>query len=428
MIREARARGARILTGRCWEAGGAPAYWPFVQSLRAYVREVAPELLRAQLGAGAVELAQILPELRELLPGLPEPASLDSEGARFRLFDATAEFFRNASASRPMVLVLDDLHAADPPSLVLLRFLARELGSTHLLVLGALRDVDPVPGQPLAEMLVEVAREPGSRRLSLGGLSEREVMEYVERTAPTIASPELAAALHEETEGNPLFVGETVRLLSLEGIRPDSAGDLRLAIPQNVRDVIARRLTHLSEECNRVLLLASVLGREFALDALARMGGLSVDELLDQLDEAIAARVVSDVPGGPGRLRFSHVLIRDTLYDGLTTPRRVRLHRLAAEVLEDLYRDSLEGHQEETPEHVLALARHWFEAGVPARAISCYRRGAELALRVFANYEAAEALTRAVDLLRRGAREPSPRRGRAGAHDHARGGAWLGLP
>jgi DNA-binding SARP family transcriptional activator len=401
VIREARARGARVLTGRCWEAGGAPAYWPWVQSLRAYVRESDREVLRGQLGAGAVELAQILPELRELLPGLPEPTSIDSEGARFRLFDATAEFLRNASAHRPIVLVLDDLHAADGPSLVLLQFLARELGSAHLLVVGACRDVDPVPGEPLTAMLVDVAREPVSYRLSLSGLSAREVLEYVERTAPTIASPELSTALHEETEGNPLFVGETVRLLSLEGIRPDPDGNLRLDIPHSVREVIGRRFTHLSEGCNRILVLASVLGREFALDALARMGGLSVDELLDQLDEALTARVVSDVPGEPGRLRFSHVLIRDTLYERLTAARRVQLHALAAGVLEDVYGDSLEGHQEETPENVLALARHWSEAGAPTRAIAYYRRGAELALRVFAYYEAEEALTRAVALLHR---------------------------
>jgi DNA-binding SARP family transcriptional activator/tetratricopeptide (TPR) repeat protein len=392
VIREARARGARILTGRCWEAGGAPAYWPWVQSLRAYVREAPPELLEADLGAGAVAMAQILPELRELIPGLPEPASPDSEAAQFSLLDATAEFLRAASARRPIVLVLDDLHAADAPSLVLLRFLARELEAAHLLVLGALRDIDPVPGRPLTEMLVEAAREPGTRRLTLGGLSESDVGEYVERTAPAIASPELAAALHAETEGNPLFVGETVRLLSLEGIDPRASGDLRLVIPQNVRDVIARRLTHLSEECNRVLILASVLGREFAVDDLAESAALSVDDLLDLLDEATEARVVSDVPGAAGRLRFAHVLIRDTLYDRLAPARRARLHRLCAE--------SLEGGREETPEHVLALAEHWFRAGVPERAITWYRRGAELALRVFAYYEAAEALTRAIDVLR----------------------------
>src|SRR5207247_3326622 len=139
LINQARVRGARILIGRCWEAGGAPAYWPWVQSLRAYVREAEPETLRAQLGAGAVDLAQILPELYELLPGLPQPASLEPEAARFRLFDATSEFLRNASETRPLVLVLDDLHAADAPSLLLLQFLARELGSSRMLVVAALR-------------------------------------------------------------------------------------------------------------------------------------------------------------------------------------------------------------------------------------------------------------------------------------------------
>jgi DNA-binding SARP family transcriptional activator len=397
--REAGARGARILTGRCWEAGGAPAYWPWVQSLRACVREADPALLRAQLGTGAVELAQILPELRESLPGLPDPPSLNPEEARFRLLYATAEFLRKTCAAQPTVLVLDDLHAADPPSLILLRYLARELGSMRLLVVGAFRDVDPVPGHPLSEMLVEVSREPGTHRLMLGGLSESEVASYVELAAPTIASPELGRDLHQKTEGNPLFVAETVRLLSLEGVPTDPEAGPRLAIPLNVRDVIARRLTYLSEECNRLLLLASVLGREFAVDALARLAGVSVDALLDHLDEAIAARVVADVPGGGGHLRFSHVLIRDTLFDGIAGPRRAQLHRLAAEALENLYGDSLERH-EETPERVLALAQHWFEAGAPARAVAYYRRGGELALRVFANYEAAEALTRGVDLVR----------------------------
>ena len=393
LMREAGSRGARIVTGRCWEAGGAPAYWPWLQALRACVRETAPELLRAQLGTGAVELARMLPELREILPGLPEPPSLDADVARFRLLCATAEFLRNASAARPTVLVLDDLHAADPASLLLLRFLAREIGSMRLLVLGAYRDVDPMPGHALSETLVEVIREPETLRLSLGGLSEREVMQYVESTAPTIASPELGVAVYEETEGNPLFAGETLRLVALEGLRRDSGGRLRLGSAQNVRGVIARRLTHLSADCNHVLQLASALGREFALDALARLRGVSVDDLLDQLEEAIVARVVSEVPGGPGRRRFSHVLIRDTLYDGLTHAQRVGLHRRAAEALEELYGDS------RTPEHVLALAQQWSRARVPARAIAYYRRGAELALRVFANHEAAEALTRAVDLL-----------------------------
>jgi predicted ATPase len=339
LIAHARARDARVLVGRCWEAGGAPAYWPWVQSLRTYVRESDTAALRSQLGAGAAELAQIVPELRERFPDLPAPPTLESDAARFRLFDAAAEFLRNASESRPILLVLDDLHAADTPSLLLLRFLARQLHSGRMLVLGAYRDVDPTPGQPLTEMLAEVAREPVTRRVSLGGLSESEVAKYVELTASAIGSPELVATLHDDTEGNPLFVGEIVRLLAVEGDRSKPTGEVRLAIPQSVRDVIARRLTHLSEECNRILVLASVIGREFALDALARMGGVSEDGLLETLDEAMAVRVVSDVPGGPGRLRFTHVLIRDTLYEELTTARRVRLHRQAVQALEALYGD-----------------------------------------------------------------------------------------
>jgi predicted ATPase len=153
--------------------------------------------------------------------------------------------------------------------------------------------------------------------------------------------------------------------------------------------------------------LASVLGREFALDALARLDGVAVDELLDLLDEAFAARVVSDVPGAPGRLRFSHVLIRDTLYDGLPAARRVQLHRRVAQTLEDLYGQSLD-RQGATPERIIALAHHWSAAGDPARAIAYYRRGAEAALRVFANYAATDALTRAIDLLREGPESRSP--------------------
>jgi DNA-binding SARP family transcriptional activator len=359
LIAQARARGARVLVGRCWEAGGAPAHWPWVQSLRGYVREADPAALRAQLGAGAAELAHILPELRERFPDLPQPPSLESEAARFRLFDAAAEFVRRASESRPIVLVLDDLHAADAPSLLLLRFLARQLGSTRILLLCAYRDVDPLLGQPLTEMLVEVAREPVTRHLPLGGLSDGEVAEYLELTAPEIASPGLLAALDEETAGNPLFVGEIVRLLSAEGVRPGSTAELRLAIPQSVRDVIARRLAHLSEECSRVLVLASVLGREFALDALARLAGVPEDVLLDLLDEAMAARVVSDIPGAPDRLRFAHVLIRDTLYDELAATRRLRLHREVGEALEALYGSNPEPHLAE-------LAHHYLLAGAAA--------------------------------------------------------------
>ena len=389
VIGRSRARGATVLTGRCWEAGGAPPYWPWVQALRTYVRESDPAALRAQLGAGAPYLAQIVPDLRREFSDLAEPVSLESEGDRFRLFDAAAEFLGSAAQIRPLVLVLDDLHAADTPSLLLLQFVARELGAKPILLVGAYRDVDPIPTQPLTALLGELAREPVTRRLSLGGLSRDEVAEFVELTASEIASPRLVSALHEETEGNPLFLGETVRLLAVEGSAVDEPA---IGIPQSVRDVIARRLTHLSDECNRVLVLASVLGREFALDALARLGGVSEEELLESLDEAMAGRVVSEVPGGPGRLRFAHVLIRDSLYEGLTPARRVQLHRKATAALEELY-------SSDPGPHLAELAFHAGAGMEFDKALRYAQRAGDHALADFAYEESARFYELALEAL-----------------------------
>jgi eukaryotic-like serine/threonine-protein kinase len=385
----ATARGAQVLVGRCWEAGGAPAYWPWVQSLRAYLRDSEPAALRAAVGDRGGDLAQLVPELRRHFPDLPEPSAREPDAARFSLFDATAEFLRSASRDRPIVVVLDDLHAADEPSLLLLRFLARELDSARILVLGACRDVDPLPGGPLTELLTEVAREPAARRVSLRGLSERELADYVEQTAPEIASAQLVVTLHEETEGNPLFAGEIARLLAIEGL---PAAGAQLAIPQSVRDVISRRLTHLSEGCNRMLALASILGREFALDALAMLGHVDEDELLELLDEAMAARVVSGLPGAPGPLRFAHVLIRDALYEQLTGVRRVALHRRVVAALEQLYGD-------EPGPHLAELAHHALAGNDAANGLRYARRAGDRALALLAYEEAARLFRLALDAL-----------------------------
>lgn len=394
LMAEARVRDALVLVGRCWEAGGAPVYWPWVQSLRAYVRASDATALRMELGAGAADLAQILPELRRRLPDLPEPLLLESEGDRFRLFDATAEFLRTASATRPIVLVLDDLHAADAPSLLLLQFLARELASTHVLIVGAARDLDPIPGEHLTSVLAELAREPVTRRLSLQGLSRQDVERYLALTASELASPELAAALHAQTEGNPLFVGETVRLLAVETRHANSTGGT-LAIPQSVRNVIGGRLRRLSAECNRVLTLAAVLGREFELDALAHATSLPPESLLVLLDEAGAARVVSQTPSGSGRLRFAHALIRDTLYEGLPPGRRMQLHQQVGAALEAHYANDAEPHLAELAHHFLEAAR----AGSKDKAIEYAHRAGDRASRLLAYEEASRFYDAALRLV-----------------------------
>ncbi|MGZ4314221.1 MAG: BTAD domain-containing putative transcriptional regulator [Gaiellaceae bacterium] len=388
--RHARARGVRVLVGRCWEAGGAPAYWPWVQSLRGLIRETRAETLREQLGTGASDLAQLLPELRELFPDLSEPASLESENARFRLFESVTLFLRRAAKSNPLVVVLDDLHAADEPSLLLLQFLVRDLGDSRLLIVGAYRDVDPSPTDPLTAVITELVREPVSKSIALGRLGERDVARFIELVAGEAPSDEMVDAIREEAEGNPLFVGEIVRLLATEGGL--DRGRPRLRVPQSVRDVIARRLRHLSDDCNHVLVLASVLGREFGLQALARGAGISYDELLDRLDEAMAARVVSDVPGAPDRSRFAHLLIRDSLYEGLTAARRVRLHRSAVKALEELYGD-------DPGQHLAELAHHSVAGSDFAKGRLYAQRAGDRALALFGYEEAARLYQTALEAL-----------------------------
>jgi DNA-binding SARP family transcriptional activator len=388
----ARARGAEVLVGRSWEAGGAPAYWPWVQLLRTHVRQTDSTALRSQLGRGGGAIAQVLPELREMFSDLPVPAPSESESARFQLFDAISQFLRRAALDRPLVLGLDDLHAADASSLLLLQFVARDLDSSPVLVLAALRDVDPLPGEPLTALLSELARESGTRRLTLTGLSEGAVAEYLERSASEIASPDLAGALHRETEGNPLFVAETVRLLASDELRAEATAG-KIAIPQSVRDVITRRLAHLSEDCNRTLVYASVLGREFDLAALAILCENSENELLDDLDEAMAARVVSDVPGARGRLRFSHVLVRDTLYEELTTARRVRLHRLAVAALASLHGTGDQG------AHLAELAHHAVAGSDFDTGLAYAHQAGDRALALLAYEDAARLYETALEVL-----------------------------
>ncbi len=388
------ARGAHVLVGRCWEAGGAPAYWPWTQSLRAYVRKVEPGPLQRQLGQGAADVTHVVPELRDLLSGLPEPEPLESEAARFRLFDSTTSFLRRAASDRPLVFILDDLHAADEPSLMLLRFLASTLADSRILVVATFRDLDPTLQAPLDSTLTELGREAVSRRIHLCGLSEQEVGQLAEATAQAAPNQGLVAALYADTEGNPLFVSEIVRLLAAEHLLFGVTG--RIPIPQTVREAIGRRLRHLSGECRRVLSLASVFGREFGLVALERVADYTgIDKLLSVLDEAIAARVAEEIPGAVGRLRFGHALTRDTLYEEIPATHRARLHRRVGEVLEDLYSGN--------PELHLAELAHHFLLAVPAaaaeKAVDYAWRAGDQATELLAFEEAARLYGNALDLL-----------------------------
>ena len=319
-------RGAQVLWGRCYEEHGVPPYWPWVQAIRSYVREHEPEQLRSEMGTGAADIAdiaEIVSDVRERIPDLkPSPALDDPEQARFRLFDSITAFLKGASRTQPIVLVLDDLHWADKPSPMLLQFLVRELAGARLLLVGTYRDVELSRQHPLAETLGELTRESGSgfQRVVLRGLTAEDVGRFIEVTSGTPAPRGLVDAVHSQTEGNPLFVTEVVRLLAQEGelaprpapvqgrpsteragvtesLRQDSGQAWTVRIPEGVREVIGRRLNRLSERCNDTLTVAAVIGREFELRQLARLiDDISDDRLLVVLEEALSARVIEEMP------------------------------------------------------------------------------------------------------------------------------------
>jgi class 3 adenylate cyclase len=393
----ARLRNAQVLWGRCYEGEGAPAYWPWVQIIRSYVHDREPQTLMSDMGSGAPDIAQVVSEVRERLPGLPTPAPLEPEQARFRLFDSITTFLRNAGDRQPLVLLLDDLHWADKPSLLFLQFLARELHGARLLVLGTYRDVELRRQHPLSQTLAELAREGLTQRILLRGLTKRDVSRFIAITAGMEPPDTLVNAVYQETEGNPFFVNEIVRLLVADGRleRPEDVTSWSVTIPQGVREVVGRRLDHLSEECNRVLTIASVIGRAFGFRILEPVSELPGDRLLTVLEEAQAARVITETERLVDQYSFSHALIRETLYEELSTSRRLRLHRRIGEVMETIHRENLEP-------YLPALAYHFSEAvqgGDVAKAVDYCRRAGDRATALLAYEEAAGHFERALQNL-----------------------------
>ena len=199
--------GAQVLWGRCYEEEGAPPYWPWVQPLRSYIQQQAPEQLLAAMGPGSADIAEIVPEIRRKINGLETPPALEPEQARFRLFNSITTFLKNAAQSQPLMLVLEDLHWADQPSLLLLQFLAREMGGSRLLVVGTYRDVELSREHPLSATLAQLSREPGFRQEVLRGLSRQDTGEFVEVGAGIRPPQGLVESIYLQTEGNPFFMG-----------------------------------------------------------------------------------------------------------------------------------------------------------------------------------------------------------------------------
>jgi class 3 adenylate cyclase/tetratricopeptide (TPR) repeat protein len=393
----ARRQGVEVLWGRCYEGEGRPAFWPWVQIVRGYLSVRSQGELRDQIGRGGVDMAGLIPEVRERLPDLPEAPRLAHEDARFRLFDSLTALFKAAALVRPLVVILDDLHWADDPSLRLLEFLTPEMGASRLLLLGTYRESEARHGSLLGRTLAELARTPHAKHvISLGGLSSDEAAALLAGLLGTGLPADLVAGIYERTEGNPLFLRELSQWIATdEGA--GALGHTRRALPVTVRQVIGQRLVGLSEACHRLLSVASVIGRDFSLSLLTQAAEESLEEALDRLDEAEEAGIVAEAPGNPGLFRFTHALIRESLYEDLRTARRAGLHRRVGEALEGITADG--------PKRPYAeLAHHFAEAAVggkAAKAVEYCTLAGERATREIAFEEAVLQHRRALDLYRR---------------------------
>ncbi len=406
LARGAHESGATVLAGRCPEEALAP-YQPFVEALRHYVLSAELDDLRRSAREFGAELAPLAPELQRRLPELARRHDSEPLSERYRLFEAFIGWLTEISATAPVLLVLDDLHWADRPTLLLLRHVARAPALHQVLVLGAYRSTE-TPREGFAEALTELGRDRLVTPIDLEGLTEQETSELVGSLAGRTPSPFLSRALHEQTEGNPFFVEEIFRHLRGAGVAIDRArrGDLyRAGLPQGVKDVIARRLESLDTRATECLRAASAIGRDFGLALLERVVSLDEDEFLAALDAAIDAGLVIEAPSPPGSCSFSHALIRETLYEGMSAPRRARFHRRIAEALEQ------SGPQDDR--QLIALALHYTRAASPenaGKAIEYATAAGRQATSLLAHEEAADHFQRALDVQEQFQPEADPLR------------------
>jgi tetratricopeptide (TPR) repeat protein len=406
---EAVRAGALVLWGRAWDGGGAPAYWPWLRIMRrlSVERDVSATIAALGPEAGA-RLARVMPDIVPSAAGRassdPDPGLGETDAARFQLFDAVTSLLRAAATQGPLVLILDDLHGADQPSLLLLGFLAVHLRDSPMLVVGTYRESEARLDPQLAGTLGDIIRH--GQRLPLRGLRERDVAEVVERVAGRRPPEGVVRAIHEATEGNPFFVDEVVRLLSAEGRLDSEAQVLSLRIPDGVRETIRHRLAPLPDRARQLLVCAAVIGREFRLDTLQRVCELEPAELDGALSEAVDCGVVVERPATIGAYGFSHGLIREALYDDLGPQRRGLLHRSVGIALEELYAADLEPHVSELAHHFFVAAT----AGELAKAIDYSVRAGRRALSLVAYEEAADHFERALQAYGLQERADVPRR------------------
>ena len=391
IAREVHAQGATVLFGRSYEDNLRP-YQPMAEAVRHLVEHSALERLLGEVGEYGPLAVRLLPDLAQRLPHLPPATTEDPETERFLLFESVVALLRAAAQHAPVLLVLDDLHWADQPTLLLACHVLRASTSVPLMILTNYRDIEVDRGDPLARVMVDLRRDGLAEQLPLPGLSDIEVAHLIEAFKVDDAPVALTRAVSRDTEGNPFFIGEVLRhFVESDALRRQGGRWLfapnadTVGVPETVREVLDRRIGRLPPEAMRLLQLASVIGREFDLDVLARVSGLTAEDALEQLEQALAAHVLTEDPSQFGHYSFTHALIRQALYGDISATRRAMQHLRVAEALEELSGDD--------DRHLITIAHHYL-VGAPAgdseKAVSYALRAGGAAMAALAYEEAAD--------------------------------------
>lgn len=391
---EAQEGGATVLYGRCEEQALAP-YGPLIQALRHYATYAPslPDVIDLPAGAELAQLGWPVPG-GEARTQATVPAG-DAE--RYQLFEAAVALVRELATPAPLLVVYDDLHWADIPTLRVLRHLVRFVGETEVLLVCTLRDDEPRRDELRDRALAELSREPIVETLTLEGLNEQETAELVASRSRAPLEREIVSRLWEQTGGNPFYIEETLHTASdLGQLRADleESGVIRRSVPKGIETLIARRLDALDPVTREVLDGASIIGREFGLGALAPLLGRPVPDVIDALETAIRVGLVIEVPGHVDRFAFTHALVRVTLYRLQPPSRRMELHAQCAEALEAHYAGS--------GPRAAELAHHFFEARHVLggdRALRYTREAAKFATAALAHEEAVSHKMHAARIL-----------------------------
>ncbi|HUP84628.1 MAG TPA: AAA family ATPase [Acidimicrobiales bacterium] len=375
--RQAHQRGALVLYGRCDEDLGAP-YQPFAEALRSLLPCLGGERLRAL--SGVEELGRLAPELSDVLPEVDRLTHADADTERYVLFDALVRLFAAVSAEVPVVLVLDDLHWAAKPTVLLLRHILRADNGARVLIVATYRSTELDFSHPLAGALADLHRDGTTERIGLAGLDVANVGAYLAAAGHDAAR--LAPALSTVTGGNPFFLIEVVR-----NVEESNSTWSQSTLPQGVREAVGRRLSRLSAAAREALLVGAVAGSRFSLAIVESVLG---GELVDEIGDACHAGLVVEEPDG--WFRFNHAIVRQCLHDDVASVKRMRLHRRIAEALAATARA-------EDDEVVADLAHHWFACatdGNAGKAVeACHRAGSHAMARL-AYEEAADHWDRAL--------------------------------